>query len=184
MKRLPPLPIRGINPASRKHSVANPGRPPLPYSLSRLERLPPELVLMITSYLPVKSTIILHRTSKTLYLLVPLDQSFWRSALLKGALIPWLWYCGPEDPKALSSLPGPDRDWRCLVWMLQQVRPHWGFWNNGPKGLKNRFRIWNIAQRMGDRLPAEPVQSRAANCHCPLETPVSYRHVRLFGANW
>lgn len=53
-----------------------------------LERLPAELLDLICDHLPVQSIISLHRTSRSLYNLTPLDNIFWRDSLRKGRLYP------------------------------------------------------------------------------------------------
>ncbi len=70
--------------------------PRLPAPLPRreplgLERLPAELLDRIRDFLPTQSSIVLHRTSRTLALKTPLDSHFWYQSISTGKLLPYLW---------------------------------------------------------------------------------------------
>jgi hypothetical protein len=56
-----------------------------------LDSLPLELLAKITSYLPCTSILRLHRTNCALASRIPLTQTFWRTQLVSGTLIPFLW---------------------------------------------------------------------------------------------
>ncbi|EUC50540.1 hypothetical protein COCMIDRAFT_32062 [Bipolaris oryzae ATCC 44560] len=118
-----------------------------------LERLPKELLDEVCSYLPIPSTIALHRTSKILALQIPLDSTFWRNSLGDGSLHPHIW---DLDTKRIEQqLPQPgiapldptaSWDWRCAAKILAMKRfPISGCDDrlvDVPAGFWNRCRIW------------------------------------------
>jgi hypothetical protein len=119
----------------------------------RIERLPAELLDAVCSYLPVRSVIALHRTSKILAIQIPLDAAFWRNSLRDGSLHPHIWdldtkWIEQHLPKSHVASLGPTEswDWKCAAQLLATKR----FPVSGrdarlvdvPNGFWNRCRIW------------------------------------------
>jgi hypothetical protein len=114
--------------------------------------LPVELLDYISDYLPVESVIAIHRTSKTLALKVPLDDSFCRKGLIKGTLHPHLWDLDTEELQKQQNqcAKSVSWDWRSVAQLLASKR----FLAIGrdarlaklPNGLWNRGRIWGILE--------------------------------------
>ncbi|KAF4968841.1 hypothetical protein FSARC_3870 [Fusarium sarcochroum] len=95
---------------------------------SSLEGLPTEILDLITSFLPVPDVLRLQRCSKTLLLRMVLDQKFWRTNLLKGRLVPYIWdlECFQENLKNLKGWASSSEaldvcDWKSLAKMLDMV---------------------------------------------------------------
>ncbi|KAF1934963.1 hypothetical protein EJ02DRAFT_471526 [Clathrospora elynae] len=132
----------------------------------RLERFPTELLDAVCKYLPVRSVISLHRTSKALATKIPLDNAFWRNSLRDGGLHPHIWDLdtnlieqrllqadlAPLDPTASC-------DWKAAAQLLATKR----FPISGrdarladvPNGFWNRCRIWATIEEalLGIRSP-------------------------------
>ena len=119
-----------------------------------LEGLPVEIISLITSFLPILDVLRLRRCSKTFMLRIRLDQSFWRTNLLKGRLVPYIWdleylqenldFKGRgSESKALDVC-----DWKSLAKTLTSrdeiVKAKEGIPSEG-WGLHNRCRIWSLA---------------------------------------
>jgi hypothetical protein len=122
-----------------------------------MERLPAELLDAICKYLPVRSAIALHRTSKTLAISIPLDSTFWRDSLREGNLHPHI----PDfDTRwveqhlaisnAASTTPTLSWDWRGVAQLLATKKfPITGQDSRLdaiPNEYWNRCRIWNIVE--------------------------------------
>ncbi|CAO2654973.1 Nn.00g117060.m01.CDS01 [Neocucurbitaria sp. VM-36] len=130
-----------------------------------IERLPPELLDQICSYLPATSVITLHRVSKTLAQSVPLDNSFWRNSLLAGSLLPHIW----DLDKAELGTPAYEtsRDWKSVAQLLAKKQ----FPISGrdrrlediPNGLWNRCRIWSIMEEAVELYFSEMHSGRISN---------------------
>jgi hypothetical protein len=118
-----------------------------------LERLPTELLDAICSYLPLQSVTALHRTSKALAILIPLDTVFWRNHLRDGSLHPHIWdldtkWVEQQLPEGDVELLDPTAswDWKDAAKLLATKR----FPLSGrdlrlvdvPNGFWNRCRIW------------------------------------------
>ncbi|KAH8809411.1 hypothetical protein F5884DRAFT_795568 [Xylogone sp. PMI_703] len=57
-----------------------------------LARLPADVVSIIVDEIDDAISVLnLRKTCKSMYLKIPLNQSFWRKQLLNGSLVPWLW---------------------------------------------------------------------------------------------
>ncbi|KAF2828954.1 hypothetical protein CC86DRAFT_392220 [Ophiobolus disseminans] len=120
-----------------------------------IERLPTELFDIIRTYLPPKSVIKLHRTSKTLATKVPLHNAFWRDGLHDGSLHPHIW---DLDIKRIETFrqesnitfSASDWDWRSVAKLLAMKRfPVTGRdarLDDMPLGFWNRCRIWSVIE--------------------------------------
>lgn len=116
-----------------------------------LERLPVELLEIISDYLPIESVLALHRTSKTLALLVPLDDSFCRKQLIKGTLHPHIWDLDTmELQKQQNESQETHWDWRSTTQLLTpssfSIKDRDSRLSKLPDGLWNRGRIWTILE--------------------------------------
>ncbi|KAI5459518.1 hypothetical protein BGZ63DRAFT_465011 [Mariannaea sp. PMI_226] len=127
---------------------------------SPLEELPLEILQLILSFLPTQAILRLRRCSKTLKAHIVLNQESWRTQLLTGSIVPFLWDL-PKIPAAAIESPSPD--WKRLAQNLVQkgcrfegpppnLAPEsWGFWN--------RIRIWalvNYLIQWAERGDVEP----------------------------
>lgn len=87
-----------------------------------LESLPQEVLSMIISHLSTRDIFRIQRCSKTLAIRLPLDQQFWREALISGELISWLWDLDRDECRAVDRLRNEKSrrkwDWRRLVLTL------------------------------------------------------------------
>ncbi|KAF2108084.1 hypothetical protein BDV96DRAFT_287519 [Lophiotrema nucula] len=122
-----------------------------------LERLPTEILDRITEFLPPKSIIALHRTSRTLARNVPLDERFWRNHILDGSLLPHIWdltreqleYPRPGDQQSGSCF-DIQWGWKSIVKLLfKKEFPLCGGdsrLEGVPLGFWNRCRIWKIVE--------------------------------------
>ena len=89
-------------------------------TLHALELLPNEIIFRISSFLPFSAVLNLHRSSKTLALKLPIDQSLCRDRLISGDLIDYLWdldtaECFKKDKEG-------SWDWKALVQKLKQAK--------------------------------------------------------------
>ncbi|KAL5610703.1 hypothetical protein FOBRF1_006820 [Fusarium oxysporum] len=128
-------------------------------SWSYLEGLPVETMSLIVSFLPMLSILSLRQCSKTLASRLPTDQQFWRTHLLRGSTIPFLWDVGDlgKRPRAPEAQEGDKlarpfesgcRDWeglaRALVRRDAIMRADETSLASAPWGLRNRCRIWTL----------------------------------------
>lgn len=134
-----------------------------------VERLPSELLDLICSFLPSRSVIALHRTSKTLAWKIPLDNMLWRNSLRDGSLHPYLWDLDTnwiehhqQQSCRNSSDTSSNFDWEGVAQLLSAKRVSITNCNPGlidvPDHLWNRCRIWCIIQDalvMGQRHDGE-----------------------------
>ncbi|KAL8717404.1 MAG: hypothetical protein Q9225_005348 [Loekoesia sp. 1 TL-2023] len=138
---------------------------PIPSPLSSGEKstsapLPPELAVQVAAELVPFTAPSLTCT----YLLAP---KLWKSAILSGALLPWLWDLDIKAVEAKEAAePREGWDWELLARQLAQVEIHKPrrVLPNLMMGLRNRRRIWRligdvvdtrIINRDGTSLPAE-----------------------------
>ncbi|KAH8724893.1 hypothetical protein GQ44DRAFT_799044 [Phaeosphaeriaceae sp. PMI808] len=120
-----------------------------------IERLPAELLDMICSYLPTQSVVKLHRTSKSLCLMLSLNNTFWRNSLQSGNLNPHIWDLDTKQieirrKKSNIMFSTNGWDWKSAAKLLAMKR--WPI-NGGdtrlsdiPLGLQNRCRIWHTIE--------------------------------------
>jgi len=113
----------------------------------RLEGLPTEILLHISTFLPISSVFALRLSSKTLASRLYLDQQFWFQHLLSGSLIPYLW---DLESKALHAKNQNAKwDWKALAKLLARkdtIMMGKEGMADVPIGLRNRCRIWKIIE--------------------------------------
>ncbi len=85
-----------------------------------LDTLPLELLREITGYLSTSQILRLHRTTRALSDLIPLDQTFWRDQLLLGKLISFLWdldatACYKRDQSIATENDNQCWDWKSFA---------------------------------------------------------------------
>ena len=80
-----------------------------------LETLPTEILALIASFSGPISTLQLTRCSQVLQSKLPLDQAFWRDALISGLLIDYLWDLEPTLCLQKDSDPTVTWDWKRLA---------------------------------------------------------------------
>ncbi|KAF4458779.1 f-box domain cyclin [Fusarium albosuccineum] len=127
-----------------------------------LEGLPTEILDLIVNCLVTPSVMHLRQSSKTMASSIELDQSFWHKKLLQGSAIPYLWDLGNVD-KYLKSLnfeadeesrrfvKSGSENWRGLAQKLAQkdnIIKMEASVPSMPWGLRNRCRIWALANRL------------------------------------
>lgn len=94
--------------------------PPTPAtSLSMLETLPTEVLALIASFSGPISTLQLKRCSQVFQSKLPLDQAFWRDALISGLLVDYLWDLEPTLCLQKDSDLTVAWDWRRLAQALK-----------------------------------------------------------------
>ena len=138
-------------------------------SLGNLEKLPMELLLPVISFLPTYSVLSLRGSSKTLAEKVPITQRFWRDELASGGLLGFLFDLdGNKIREKDAEFAGTNEqwDWRGLAEKLSDMRHAMTFMDDArwedpaiPQGLRNRCRIWKIAQDM-QRYASEVVHAK------------------------
>lgn len=140
-------------PRTRTASFQQPSR-----DLFGIERLPTELLGQISVHLPAYSALALHRTSRTLAMKVPLDNNFWRTTIMNGTALPYLWDLNTEELEeqrrehsAVSTDPEAMWDWKSIGQLL--ATKHFPLKSSDPRivelpnGLWNRGRIWSIVEK-------------------------------------
>lgn len=122
--------------------------------------MPLEILNHVNSFLPASSVVRLRRCSKTLSRLVVLDRHFWQTQILNGCTAPYLYRLGgcgggwdadtaPKDYKitGLGSL-----NWEGLARKLGSVDDVIAAGEpaltSTPLGLRNRCRLWAIANQL------------------------------------
>jgi hypothetical protein len=125
--------------------------------LDRVESLPTELLGRISTHLSPTSALALHRTSRTLAKKVPMDNHFWRTTIMNGRALPYLWDVDMGDlgvrlqkHLAASTDPGSMWDWKSVGQLLARrrfpLRSSDPRITDLPNGLWNRKRIWSIVE--------------------------------------
>lgn len=139
--------------------VACPTPYPQPnHALSAIERLPAELLDHISIYISAYEASSLHRASKTLATKVPLDNNFWRKAILSGNGLAYLWdldvdWLNKNYQEHLTKSAEPDAvwDWKAVGQLL--ATKQFPLKSSDPRifdlpnGLWNRRRIWSIVEQ-------------------------------------
>ncbi|KAF1992692.1 hypothetical protein P154DRAFT_528290 [Amniculicola lignicola CBS 123094] len=126
-------------------------------SAESIEKMPNELLDIITAHLPPLSVVALHRSSRLLSLKVPLDAHFYREYVANGSLFPQVWDLDNEEleddenEKADFSRLDGLWDWKSVVRLLQ--KKEFSVYGLGcglseaiPLGFWNRCRIWRIIE--------------------------------------
>ncbi|KAL6710348.1 hypothetical protein ACN47E_009294 [Coniothyrium glycines] len=143
--------------ASPRNEVAQPVSCTPRRTRVSLERLPPELIDSICAYLPVRAVISLHRTSRALHNMTPLDNMFWRDSLRQGKLHPhmrdldtrWIEHrLSTLDSGVLDK--ASSWDWKGAAQLLATKRfpisGRDGRLHEIPDEYWNRCRIWSIIE--------------------------------------
>lgn len=141
-----------------------------PTAPSNLERLPTELLEHIMMHLPVTCILVLRRSSKRLYSVIPLDNAFWRRVLLSNRLFGFTWdldsqMSTDDDLTKRNSTEALKWDWPGLAKALSGDRPigkKGSLSLNEPRGLSRRRNVWNNLKQIeqttfqslfGDNIP-------------------------------
>ncbi|TGZ77875.1 hypothetical protein EX30DRAFT_398272 [Ascodesmis nigricans] len=134
-------------------SPYQPRQPPLAYNDPYFDRLPPEILLMISSYLS-SSDLFSLRCASACVRFLKIPQSFYQrfieedfrhlrwlfvNQIRQGreAGVQWDWQASFESLKGLIRTPSPDRPQE---------------WSKVDIGLKNRHRIWKIVKPIADAI--------------------------------
>lgn len=125
--------------------------------LSGIERLPTEILGRISTHLSPDSALALHRGSITLATKVPMDNHYWRSTILNGAALPYLWDFSMRELElnlqrhlAAATDASSMWDWKSVGELL--ARKRFPLKSSDlqiadlPSGLWNRRRIWAIVE--------------------------------------
>lgn len=125
--------------------------------LSKIERLPVELLSRIsTNFFPI-SALALHRTSRMLATKVPMDNHFWRTTIMNGTALPYLWDLDSEVlemhlERHLAASTDPDAMWnwksvgQLLAKKVFPLKSPDHRLVDLPNGIWNRRRIWSIIE--------------------------------------
>lgn len=140
--------------------TAGTGAPsPRAASCPHLEGLPPEIMDLIIFSLPTPSILALRQCSKTLASRLLLDQQFWRTQLLRGNLVPYLWDLGGLDTSLQARreqdgekngrpIEGDGWNWKGPARELARIdalmKADEVPVTSVPWGLRNRCRIWKM----------------------------------------
>ncbi|KAI9808890.1 MAG: hypothetical protein M1827_007165 [Pycnora praestabilis] len=94
---------------------------------SPLETLPQDILNQITGYLQVTALLRLHRCNKTFATRIPLDQCFWREAIISCDLVPFLWdmntaECRRRDVDEDEDSRIPRWNWKLLAKTLKEEK--------------------------------------------------------------
>jgi hypothetical protein len=126
--------------------------------LSGMECLPTELLGRISAHLTPCTAFALHCASRTLATKVPMDNHFWRTTILNGTALPYLWDVDMKELEvqlhkhlAASTDPSSMWDWKSIGQLL--ARKRYPLKSPDPRivdlpnGLWNRRRIWSIVEQ-------------------------------------
>ncbi|KAK6332976.1 hypothetical protein TWF718_010803 [Orbilia javanica] len=134
---LQPLPQPAQSAPTQHNALA-----PQTGNLSPIEALPATVHDGIRDSLDIQSAESLRRCSSTMHNALKLTPRFWRTKLLRGEAVPWLWDLDIRQVEVFDVA----HDWSGLIRELK--RPDLYNDNRLPIGLRNRIRIFRIIEEI------------------------------------